>query len=111
MILNVVGPVSKYADETIDFQKPSEYSDVRRFQFPDRILLSSNKPELAKIVQRFAADERINELVYLLRWSCVAEPMFRFSALQKRIQPIDEAGRSVKQPEWLLAHGQFDFNL
>src|ERR1700761_5640760 len=66
MIFYCVSPIAEHGDKAILRHEPAEYPDIRRLQFPDRIVFRANHAELSCKDQLLAAQERMKKIVDLL---------------------------------------------
>ena len=62
----MVSPVPENSDKAITRGKPAEYAEIDGLQFPNRISLDPDCPELPAVNERLARNEGIKQKIQLL---------------------------------------------
>lgn len=110
MILDCVSPISEHSDEAIFGHEPTKNTNVRRFQFPDGVILSPDNTKLPCKDQRRTAQERMKKIVNLLRRRGVTKEPRRLCAAEYLSQPFNKLGRAIEQPQRLITRREFDLD-
>jgi hypothetical protein len=110
MVLDCISPISEHGDKAILGDEPPEDTDIRRLQFPDRILFRPNNPKLPCKDEMLAAQERMEEIVDLLGGRSMTEQPRGLTALKGPPQPFNELWRTIEQPQRLSGRRKIDID-